>query len=589
VRVAVGGPEENAFTAAVLEAADDAYAAELARQRERGPARVWVPAARPLADVWVPNADVRGARDLPVLIVTGDGALAALIGDLADAPIAVDQPADLDGATGRVEPYGVAVLNRGTPGFAVETSGDLYLSLMRSCSGWPSGIWIDPPRRTLPTGGSFQFQHWSHTFDYALVGHEGDWRDGEVVRRGHEYASPLLARVLDPHDGSLPPSAPLLEVDPARVAVTAVKPAGNPMARMAGTRMDPRDGLVVRAYETTGQPASATLRCRWPLRAAAATDVLEESRRGLPCADGAAALHLDGYGIATTWLEPATEAVPAAEQVDLGPRAERAQPAFTDYWRHNRGVAPMGYQPVTVQIAPLAVAADGPVDLPVVVASERTDEAVAGRLDIVAPPGWRADPPQRLFRLAPGAYLACDVAVAPAASAPPGRYFVAARITDEAGQAHEDVVTIDLGERAEPPRGRALSIDVATRKASLSAAPPETALHGELDVELVRRGVSLRPGSSGCLTVRLRNRAASEVRGEAQLLCPHELWPVTAPWTQGFAVGAGAEHELRFAVDPPAWFRPGAYWALVKVTYFGRRRYTEAVPVDVRTGGGGLP
>ena len=47
---------------------------------------------------------------------------------------------------------------------------------MRSCTGWPSGIWIDEPRRTAPDGSNFQLQHWTHVFDYALVCGDGDWR-----------------------------------------------------------------------------------------------------------------------------------------------------------------------------------------------------------------------------------------------------------------------------------------------------------------------------------------------------------------------------------------------------------------------------
>ena len=70
----------------------------------------------------------------------------------------------------------VALLNRGVPSFAVEPDGTLHTSLMRSCTGWPSGVWIDARRRTAPDGSNFQLQHWTHTFDYALVAGDGDWR-----------------------------------------------------------------------------------------------------------------------------------------------------------------------------------------------------------------------------------------------------------------------------------------------------------------------------------------------------------------------------------------------------------------------------
>ena len=137
-------------------------------------------------------------------------ALDALVADLEDGVIAVDQPAELDGPTGTTEDYTVAVINRGMPSFNVEADGNLYLSIMRSCSGWPSGVWIDPPRRSTPDGANFQFQHWSHTFDYAIAAAPGDWRDGGIVRAGHDFNNPLVARAFDAHagpparDGGLP-------------------------------------------------------------------------------------------------------------------------------------------------------------------------------------------------------------------------------------------------------------------------------------------------------------------------------------------------------------------------------------------------
>src|SRR6185369_5691658 len=128
---------------------------------------------------------------------------------------------------------------------------------------------------------------------------------------------------------------------------------------------------------------------------------------------------------------------------DLAPRGEAAQPVFSDYWLHNKGAAPMGYQSVTVQIRPSFLGGEGPFDVPIVVATERTDGPAAGSVSVIVPPGWVAEPSERIYRLAPGADLAFDASVRAAPGATPGRYFVAARITDEGGQVHEDVVTVD--------------------------------------------------------------------------------------------------------------------------------------------------
>ena len=69
-RIALGGPSENAFTAEVLAACDPSVAKRLAGLvADGGAARLWVPAARSRAAAFAPGADLRGPRDLPVLIV----------------------------------------------------------------------------------------------------------------------------------------------------------------------------------------------------------------------------------------------------------------------------------------------------------------------------------------------------------------------------------------------------------------------------------------------------------------------------------------------------------------------------------------
>ena len=96
VRIALGGPADNPFTAEVLAAAGPGrrrgsrrLAAGGARSGCRRPAR---------EDAFAPGADLRGPLDLPVLIVAGGdlaAAIAAVTADLADAVIeaAGDRPA----------------------------------------------------------------------------------------------------------------------------------------------------------------------------------------------------------------------------------------------------------------------------------------------------------------------------------------------------------------------------------------------------------------------------------------------------------------------------------------------------------------
>src|SRR6185437_7648419 len=108
---------------------------------QAGGARAWVPAERPRAEVFGPDADVRGDRDLPVLIVTGPdlaAAIAALADDLAGGAIEAEL------APGSVSPDPplasrcVALLNRGTPSSLVSVDGTLHIGLMRASSAWPA-------------------------------------------------------------------------------------------------------------------------------------------------------------------------------------------------------------------------------------------------------------------------------------------------------------------------------------------------------------------------------------------------------------------------------------------------------------------
>src|SRR5215472_9015896 len=91
VRIVLGGPEENDFTAHVLAAAGPAATDALDNQlAATGSARIWVPGSRSRREVFVPGADVTGPADLPVLIVAGTdlpAAINALIDDLVDAQI----------------------------------------------------------------------------------------------------------------------------------------------------------------------------------------------------------------------------------------------------------------------------------------------------------------------------------------------------------------------------------------------------------------------------------------------------------------------------------------------------------------------
>jgi len=572
VRVSIGGPGQNAFTARVLDAAGEVYAARLAGQlAATGRARLWVPAARDRAATWVPGADVRGERDLPVLIVAGRdqaataAAVAELAADLADATIDIDQPACLDGTTEPLEDYSAAVLNRGIPGAVVEPSGTLHLSLMRSCSGWPSGVWTEPPRRSAPDGSSFAWQHWSHTFEYALACGPGDWRDAGFANAGRSYNHRFEARLTDPHGGDLPPVASLLAVEPASVVLTAAKPRGNPLA--AGQPAEHDGVITLRCQETRGQPARARVRCFVPLRDGGLADILEQRHAHLGTPDGTLPLELGPMQTVTATAVPEGGGPRPAGPV-LGPLREPAQPVFTRYWLHNKGAAPLGYQPVSVHVEPRSASltgSTGSVSVRVTVSAVRE---AAGDVELVTPPGLPVAAPARLrYDLTAGGYQQFGVVLRPDGGLPPGVYHVRARITDDLGQTLEDVVTVQAGQADDEPAGEAPA--------------------GELDVRVDTPAVTVTPGGAAELRIRLTSRSRDEVTGEAQLISPFGTWDLAGPWTRGFTVSPGGCTVLGYGVRATPGTRPMSAWALVKVMAAGRTWYTPSVPLTVGDAGQG--
>jgi alpha-mannosidase len=443
-RISIGGPEDNPFTGQVLAAAGPAAAEQLAKLlAAAGTARLWVPAARsrpaasgpaasgPGADLPgadLPGADLRGARDLPVLIVAGDGgaalaaALSSLRDDLADAVITA-QPADLAGSGGSGssggsgdeaaagdEAFGggaVALFNQGTPSGVVSPDGTLWMSLMRACSSWPSGVWIDGERRTAPDGTSFAWQHWSHTFRYALAAAADGWRDAGFSARAEEFCHPLLASV-SPAPGTAPAagaapgggmaagaapgggmaaaggadapgtSGDIVSVSAPNVTLTALKPRGNPLASGRPGTPD-GDGIVTaRLHETDGRPAVTELRIAGGIEEAWVTDLLEETVLSpLQVRDGAAVVPIGPFATVTLAAKvrapggpgaagpgaagPGTGGTGTAGSAPGGPgaagegAAEPVQPVYARYWLHGKGAAPAGNMPVAVHLEPARV------------------------------------------------------------------------------------------------------------------------------------------------------------------------------------------------------------------------------------------
>jgi alpha-mannosidase len=214
-----------------------------------------------------------------------------------ERPLGIEFPAQ-DWVDYGDEQHGVALLNQGLPGNLV-TDGTMMLSLLRSHTlgayGFGGGY---EPGMSSETGLELGKER---TLRYALVPHDGDWREAGVYRDGMEFNHPLVCRKMLPHAGSLPKRWGFLDVSHPNVVVSALK-AGD------------KGATVLRIYETTGRAASgAKLTLRAKIVTANECNLMENPGRELKVAGNAIRFDLSPFEIKTFKLRVDSGDAPASD------------------------------------------------------------------------------------------------------------------------------------------------------------------------------------------------------------------------------------------------------------------------------------
>lgn len=138
---------------------------------------------------------------------------------------------------------GLAVLTDAKYGYDAR-GGDIGVSAVRS----PVWAWHEP--RELEPGGEFDYMDLGRQdFRIRLVPHAGDWRAAGLARLAAELNQPTFAMFETFHEGSLPQVASFADDGGGDVVVTVVKAAE-----------DGDGSLAVRAYESAGRAARASIR-----------------------------------------------------------------------------------------------------------------------------------------------------------------------------------------------------------------------------------------------------------------------------------------------------------------------------------------
>ena len=138
-------------------------------------------------------------------------------------------------------PYGLSLLNDGKYSFDI-LDNDIGLTVLRS------PIYAHHTPAVPQPGRSYQYidQGVQH-FSYALFPHADGWQEAGTVKAAAELNQSPFALAVTSHPGNLPISGSFISIDCENILVTVLKKA------------EDNDDLVLRAYETVGQPTPVTI------------------------------------------------------------------------------------------------------------------------------------------------------------------------------------------------------------------------------------------------------------------------------------------------------------------------------------------
>lgn len=149
--------------------------------------------------------------------------------------------------------YGVSLINDCKHGYDIK-GNVMRLTLLRS-STFP-----DP----LADRGY-------HDFRYAIYPHQGNFYQGQVVRKGFEFNEPLQVVRTDSHKGRLPQSHSFIRIEPDNVVLNALK------------KSEDRDAWIVRIYETAGKPASVHVKFDRKIESVLEVNLIEDELESIDC------------------------------------------------------------------------------------------------------------------------------------------------------------------------------------------------------------------------------------------------------------------------------------------------------------------
>lgn len=140
--------------------------------------------------------------------------------------------------------YGVAILNDCKYGCDIHDSV-MSLTLLK-CGKYPN----------------YDADQGHHSFKYAVVPHNGNWREAQIPNKAYEFNCPLISMETD-GEGNLPESYSIVSVDKKNIIVSAVKEACD------------NEDVIIRLYEAYGERTEVSLTMGFEFAEVYESDLIE--------------------------------------------------------------------------------------------------------------------------------------------------------------------------------------------------------------------------------------------------------------------------------------------------------------------------
>jgi alpha-mannosidase len=175
-------------------------------------------------------------------------------------------------------------MNNGLP--AVEIMHNLVcITLLRSVGGLSADGTAGP---LVPTPDALELK--PYTFEYAVQLHDGDWRQAEMYKQAQEFHHLPIA-IQAEGSGDLPPEFSFLEISPNNLILSALKKA------------EDSDGVILRFFETRGEPTEAKVKVFREIKRVTLVDLLEREEKELPFTGHSLVLDVKPFEIVSLKLE----------------------------------------------------------------------------------------------------------------------------------------------------------------------------------------------------------------------------------------------------------------------------------------------